>query len=66
MRIGQTYKAFGCTWIVDRVYALSDEFMKANELYYRNRYTAHVIESPEGYAGVTKVDAAFMEEVFEC
>lgn len=58
MKKGKVFKMFGCTWIVDDVYSLSDEYMRTHRLFYRNRYRAHVIEAPEGYKGIRELDCA--------
>ena len=58
MEVGVIFEAFGCKWIVDRVYEISEEYAKQHDLLYRIRYSAHVIEAPEGYQGFRKVDAA--------
>lgn len=58
MEVGVIFEAFGCKWIVDRVYEISEEYAKLHDLLYRIRYSAHVIEAPEGYQGFRRVDAA--------
>ena len=58
MKAGQTYEAFGCRWVVDRVYEVTEEYAKEHDLQYRVRYTAHVVAAPKGYQGFRKVDAA--------
>lgn len=62
MKKGDTYTAFGCTWLVDRVYKANPEIMEKYELVYPVRYSAHVIDAPAGYVGVREVDAALREE----
>lgn len=49
----------GCTWVIDSVRKLTDEEMKANNLCLRYRYSEHVTEKPDGYQGVTEMNAGF-------
>lgn len=53
MKQGTTFKRFGCTWIVDRIYTTNEE-----GLWNKTRFTAHVVESPDNYEGMTEIDAA--------
>ena len=50
---------FDCTWKLDEIRKLSDEEMKANDLYCRYRYKAHVIEHPQDYNGAMDINAGF-------
>lgn len=56
---GKTFTNFGCIWIIDDIYDLTDEQMQKYGLYYRTRIKAHIISSPQGYCGVTEMDCAF-------
>lgn len=49
----------GCRWMLDSIRRLTDEEMKAENLYCRYRYKEHVISAPEGYDGETEIDAGF-------
>ena len=62
MKIGQIYNNFGCKWIVDDIYKVDPETVKAHELYYNIRYKAHVIEAPDGYKGIREIDAGYKRE----
>lgn len=53
------FENFGCTWVLDEVQELTDEEMKENNLWCRYRYKAHVIKAPEGYSGMTNINAGF-------
>lgn len=54
-----TEDASGCTWKLDSIRRLTDEEMKAEDLYCRYRYHEHVIKAPEGYDGAMEIDAGF-------
>ncbi|MCD8082212.1 MAG: hypothetical protein LUE86_01475 [Clostridiales bacterium] len=59
---GVMYSHFGCTWKYDRIY-MADEKDKAQfELIHPVRFTAHVIQAPEGYQGTRNMDAAWRIE----
>lgn len=60
MKQGDKLKVFGCTWVVDDVYDLSDEEMEIRGLRYKTRYKAHAVETPDGYMGITELDAALV------
>lgn len=47
------------TWILDEIWKLTDEEMKENDLYFRYRYKAHVVECPDEYDGVKAINAGF-------
>lgn len=59
MKKGDTYENFGCTWIVDDIYTVSEELIKEFELVYTQRIKAHVIKAPIGYEGIREIDAAY-------
>ena len=65
MKVGDTYKCFGATWIVDHIYNTPKEWMMSTEnpfgLVHPVRYHSHVIEAPEGYNGATEMDTAYTE-----
>ncbi len=52
-------ECFGCTWVLDEIRRLTDEEMKANDLYCRYRFKAHVTECPKDYVGVIDMEAGF-------
>ena len=60
MKQGDKFKLFRCTWIVDEVYDLPDEEVERLGLRYKTRYKAHAIETPDGYMGITELDAALV------
>lgn len=55
---GQIFENFGCIWIVDDIYTVPKPDMEKYDLIYSTRYKAHVIEAPDGYLGITEIDAA--------
>ena len=59
MKKGDTYMQFGCKWIVDDIYKLTDEYMKEHNLNYRTRIHAHVIEAPADYIGIREMDSGY-------
>lgn len=48
-----------CTWVLDRIWKLTDKEMQESDLYCRYRYKAHVEECPPGYTGVKEMCAGF-------
>lgn len=58
---GELYSGLGGSiWKLDKIYEVSEEYAKKNELWYRKRYHAHVVEAPEGYQGAREIDAAYV------
>lgn len=57
---GELYSWGGSVWKLDRIYEVSEEYAKKNELWYRKRYHAHLVEVPEGYQGAREIDAAYV------
>lgn len=49
----------GCTCKIERIWKLTDEEMKANDLWCRYRYKEKVIKHPEGYSGWMEHEAGF-------
>lgn len=41
----ETFERCGCTWEVVRRYQLTDEYMKAHQLFFRNRIELRCIKS---------------------
>lgn len=64
MKVGDTYQAFGCTWIVDEIYDTPKHMLMSKKnpfgLWHPRRYKAHVIQAPVGYDGVREMDAAYI------
>jgi len=52
-------EAHGVTWVIDKVWRLSDEEMEENDLYCRYRYKEHVVTYPDGYPGAKAREAGF-------
>lgn len=52
-------ESFDCTWKLDKIWKLTDEEMKANDLYCQYRYKEHVVKCPKGYDGLMKIEAGF-------
>ena len=62
MKKGETFKNFGCTWMIDEIYEVgSAELISLGNpfgLRFKKRFRAHVVEAPEGYQGLREIDAA--------
>ena len=62
MKKGETFKNFGCTWMIDDIYEVdSAELISLGNLFglrFKKRFRAHVVEAPEGYQGIMEMDAA--------
>lgn len=52
-------KSSCCTWVLDKIWKLTDEEMKEQDLYCRYRYIEHVVKAPEGYQGAMEIKAGF-------
>lgn len=49
----------GVTWVMDRVWRLTDKEMKEQDLYCRYRYEEHATDYPVGYRGSKVTKAGF-------
>ena len=49
----------GCTCIIERIWKLTDEEMKENDLYCRYRYKEKVVKCPANYKGWMEHEAGF-------
>lgn len=58
---GKKFNLFGCMWIIDDVYTVSEDDQISNinpfGLCHPIRYKAHVIECPTDYIGIREIDA---------
>lgn len=52
-------KSSCCTWVLDKIWKLTDEEMKEQDLYCRYRYIEHVVKAPEDYQGAREINAGF-------
>ena len=48
-----------CTCVIERIWKLTDEEMKENNLYCRYRYKEKIVKCPEGYRGWMEHEAGF-------
>jgi len=49
----------GCTCVIEKIWRLTDEEMKANDLYCRYRYKEKIIQCPKDYKGWMEHEAGF-------
>ena len=49
----------GCTCIIEKIWKLTDEEMKENDLYCRYRYKEKIVKCPENYEGWMELEAGF-------
>lgn len=56
LEAGDTYRNFGCIWLVDSVYTTDNP-----DLFHKRRIRSHVIKAPEDYNGVRNIDCAYPE-----
>ena len=52
------WEEFGCLWILESMYTVTDKYMKHTGLWHKERYKAIVIKASADYKGIMSIDAA--------